>query len=192
MATYRPNANTLRNQALMFATIAHGSQVRAGNDHIPYIFHPVDVANEVIYYSGLPLPELEIASVIALLHDTVEDTAVTIENIREQFGQRIADGVAALTKNASIVEISNLTKIRQLEENLIRLKQAPAHVQAVKLADRVSNLKAFPAMWAREKIRNYLDEAALIARELGGASDGLHARLVSRIADTRVMLSLVS
>ena len=58
MALYRKNANLLRNHALQFATIAHGNQVRKGNEHIPYIFHPVDVANEGIYFSGLPVPEL--------------------------------------------------------------------------------------------------------------------------------------
>lgn len=191
MAQYRPQANTLRNQALLFATIAHGNQVRVGNEHIPYIFHPVDVANEVIHYSGLPIPALEIASVTALLHDTVEDTAVTTEQIREQFGDEIAAGVSALTKDPSIVEESSDSKIRSMTENVARIQKAPLYVWTVKLADRVSNLKGFPAMWSRQKIGNYLDESAFIARELGAASEGLHARLLSRIADTRIMLSLM-
>lgn len=189
MAVYRPNANMLRNQALQFATIAHGNQVRKGNEHIPYVFHPVDVANEVIYFSGLPVPELEVASVIALLHDTVEDTAVTLADIRNQFGDEVADGVAALTK-VEMPERVDHSKLAELEENLSRLTHASRGVQAVKLADRVSNLKSFPAMWGREKVSSYLDESALIARTLSGASEGLHARLLARIASTRAMLSL--
>ena len=192
MPAFKPMANALMNQALQFAIVAHGNQVRKGNEHIPYIFHCVDVANEVIYYSGLPVPLLEVAAVVAILHDTVEDTAVQIRDIRDHFGEQIAEGVAALSKDESIKESNAASKMQQLEENVARLKAAPQHVQVVKLADRSSNLKSFPAMWSREKVGNYLDESAYIARELGAASGGLHARLVSRVADARVMLSLIS
>jgi guanosine-3',5'-bis(diphosphate) 3'-pyrophosphohydrolase len=190
MTTFRPHTNALRNQALQFAVMAHGNQVRKGNEHIPYVFHCVDVANEVIYYSGLKVPELEIASVIAILHDTVEDTIVTFEDLVDQFGLKIAQGVLALSKDDSIVSVGD-SKLAQLEENLVRLKAAPRYVQAVKLADRVSNLKSFPAMWSREKISNYLEEAMLIARALGDASEGLDARLRARVAGSRVTLSIM-
>ena len=83
-----------------------------------------------------------------------------------------------------------ISKLEQLKENLARIKEAPRYVQCVKLADRCSNLKAFPAMWSREKIANYLDEAKLIADELGHASEGLHARLLHRIAEARMILSI--
>ena len=56
----------------MFAVVAHGNQVRKGNEHIPYVFHPIDVASEIIYYSGLPIVELEKSAV-------VEDVAVLID-----------------------------------------------------------------------------------------------------------------
>jgi len=190
MSAFVPGRNAVLNHALVFATMAHGNQIRKGNEHIPYIAHPVDVMNEVIYYSGLPVEELEIARIVALLHDTVEDTAVTIDDVREQFGEEVANGVAALTKDESIEEKDIRSKIEQLTENLVRLKAAPKLVQCIKLADRVSNLKQFPAMWSREKISNYLDEAKLIADELGEASEGLHARLLSRIADARMVLSI--
>tara|TARA_B100000745_G_C20129035_1_gene386837 strand:- start:482 stop:1060 length:579 start_codon:yes stop_codon:yes gene_type:complete len=190
MSTFRPTQNALQNQVLQFAIVAHANQVRKGNEHIPYVYHVIDVAEEVIYYSGLPIPELKIASIIALLHDTVEDTFVTIEDIRNQFGEEIAVGVAALSKDDSVVNSSELCKAAQLQESLDRLKKAPTYVQAVKLADRVSNLKNFPAMWSREKIEQYLNESMMIADQLGSASAGLHARLVSRIATARQMLSI--
>ncbi len=190
MTVFRPHTNALRNQALQFAVMAHGNQVRKGNEHIPYVFHCVDVANEVIYYSGLPIPELELASVIAILHDTIEDTIVTFDDVQQQFGLEIAQGVQALSKDDSI-ECLGESKRAQLEESLVRLKAAPLYVQAVKLADRVSNLKSFPAMWSREKVANYLEEAMLIARELGNASEGLDARLRARVAQSRVTLSIM-
>jgi (p)ppGpp synthase/HD superfamily hydrolase len=179
MAQFVPNSNALRNQALQFAVLAHGNQVRKGNEHIPYVFHCVDAANEVIYYSGLPIPELEKASILALLHDTVEDTFVTLEDIAQHFGDEIAVGVDALTKRDGMVE------------NIARLKKAERYVQVVKLADRSSNLKTFPAMWDRDKVSSYLDESLLIARELGEASEGLHARLLSRVSQAKVTLSIM-
>lgn len=75
------------NKAILFATEAHEHQVRKGNVHVPYVFHPIDVAHEVILYSRLPEGELELATVIALLHDTVEDTPVTLPDILEHFGR---------------------------------------------------------------------------------------------------------
>jgi len=184
MAQYIPTRNSRINHAIQFATTAHGNQVRKGNDHIPYIFHPIDVANEVIYYSGLGSESIEIASIVAILHDTVEDTAVTVGDVRNQFGEDVARFVAFLTKDER-VEQSN-----QLNENLIRLDSAPRLVQAVKLADRISNLKAFPAMWDRARIGKYLDDSRLISERLGRASENLNARLLSRIAENRVRLSL--
>ncbi len=190
MAVYRPNQNARHNQALQFAIIAHANQVRKGNEHIPYVYHVIDVAEEVIYYSGLPIHELELAAVIAILHDTVEDTIVTVDDIRDNFGDEVAVGVAALSKNAAVEEASAVSKLEQLRESVMRVKASPRYVWVVKLADRVSNLKNFPAMWSREKIAHYLDEAAYIAAELGAASEGLHARLVHRIAEARRMLSI--
>jgi len=191
LATFKPGANAKRNQALQLAVIAHGNQVRKGNEHIPYVFHCVDVANEVIYYSGLPVKELLVASIIAILHDTEEDTIVTIDDVRNQFGDEVADGVSALSKKSKVKEKNEHSKIASLKENLKRLKKAPRYVQAVKLGDRISNLKNFPAMWSRKKIEQYLIESELIARELGSASVNLEARLLSRVAEARVMLSLM-
>ncbi len=190
MATYRPNQNARHNQALQFAIVAHANQVRKGNEHIPYVYHVIDVAEEVIYYSGLPLQELELASVIALLHDTVEDTIVTVDDIRHNFGEEVAAAVDGLSKDSTIKEMVEHSKLEQLRESIARIKALPRYVWVVKLADRVSNLKNFPAMWSREKIANYLDEAAYIAAELGVASEGLHARLLHRIAEARRMLSI--
>jgi (p)ppGpp synthase/HD superfamily hydrolase len=151
MPAFVTGRNTLINRAIVFATEAHGDQVRKGNGHIPYIFHPIDVANEVIYYSGLPAEELEMAATLDLVPQP-----------------------------------------EQLRENLGRLRRAPRYVKVVKIADRVSNLKAFPAMWDRDRIGRYLDDAILIAEQLGHASETLHARLLMRIVDARHKLSLFS
>lgn len=184
MAKYVPGRNSLINHAIQFATTAHGSQVRKGNEHIPYIFHPIDVANEVIYHSDLPRELIEVASVVAILHDTIEDTQVSDQDVRDQFGDRIADGVGFVTKDESVPQPE------QLRENLVRLEVAPLEIKVVKMADRVSNLKAFPAMWDRDRIGRYLDDSVLISKSLGHSSEMLNARLLSRVSEMRNILSL--
>lgn len=184
MALYKPGQNATINHAIQFATTAHGNQVRKGNEHIPYIFHPIDVANEVILYSGLPKEELLQASLDAILHDTIEDTAVTKENVSDQFGEVTASDVLLLTEDKT------LPKVERLQDTLRRLSAGPARTKCVKLGDRTSNLKTFPAMWSREKIKQYLDESVLIAEQLGDASETLKARLLMQIAENRIRLSL--
>lgn len=177
--------NTLRiNHAIQFATTAHGMQVRKGNTSVPYIFHPLDVANEVLFYSGLPEDELELATIIAILHDTVEDTVATAEDVEAQFGIEVRDGVLALSKNETI------PKKERFAENLERLAQQPRYVQVVKVGDRTSNLKNFPSFWDRNKISAYLNEGVTIARTLGASSETMAARLLMRVADSRNQLSL--
>ncbi|MCA9354881.1 MAG: bifunctional (p)ppGpp synthetase/guanosine-3',5'-bis(diphosphate) 3'-pyrophosphohydrolase [Candidatus Kaiserbacteria bacterium] len=186
MALYIPNQNNRINHAIQFATIAHGNQVRKGNEFVPYIFHPIDVANEIAFHSGLTGSEMDQALVDAILHDVIEDTAVTYENVRDQFGQITADDVQVTSKN------SRLQKGEQFVDMLQRAKAAPARVQCVKLADRLSNLKTFPSFWDRDKIAQYLDEAVVIAETLGGASVELKAKLLTQVADMRKVLSLRS
>lgn len=177
--------NNLRiNHAIQFATAAHGMQVRKGNTSVPYIFHPLDVANEVLFYSGLPENELELAVIIAILHDTVEDTIATKEDVEAQFGSEVCEGVLALSKNEAIA------KAERFSENLKRLSKQPGYVQVVKVGDRTSNLKNFPSFWDRVKISSYLDEGVTIARTLGAASETMSARLLMRVADRRNQLSL--
>lgn len=191
MSKFVPQKNTRINHALMFAVVSHGNQVRKGNMNIPYVFHPIDVANEIIYYSGLPVEDLEKSVLVGVLHDTVEDTAVTIENIIDQFGDEIGCGIQAMSKDETLGDKESVSKETALRENIKRLKQEAIWVQAVKLADRISNLKNFPAFWSREKIEAYLNESTIISDELGHASKGLQARLLTRIADARMMLSIM-
>src|SRR5688572_9998617 len=92
---YDPGADeSILNKAYVFAMRAHGAQKRASGD--PYFSHPLEVAGILTDY------KLDSASIItALLHDTVEDTAATSEDIHKQFGEevtRLVDGVTKLAK----------------------------------------------------------------------------------------------
>lgn len=87
--------------ALRFAEFMHKGQVdKAG---VPYIEHPKTVASMV---------DGEDAKVVALLHDTVEDTGATVDEIRSMFGDRVADAVACLTYDKSVPYLEYVANIK--------------------------------------------------------------------------------
>lgn len=180
----------MHEKALLFAIEAHTGQGRMDSPFIPYVYHPIDVAKEVVYYSGLPEEVMVYSIQIALLHDVVEDTPVRIEEVAEHFGEAVAVGVAALTKDDGVVNESAISRAAQLSESLVRLKTAPQYAQVVKLADRICNLETFPPKWSREKCAQYLREAELIVEAVGDSSVVLNARLLERIASRRRLLGL--
>ena len=159
--------------AMRFAAAAHKAQTEQGSD-LPYLVHVVSVAAEVI--AALPVHkdlDADLAVTCALLHDTVEDTAVTLDEIRARFGGTVADGVDALTKR----KIDDA-----MGDSLRRIKQQPREIAIVKLCDRITNMAEPPKRWSMEKRASYRAEASRIADELGYASSALEARLRSRIA----------
>ena len=122
-----------------------------------------------------PLLDGNLAVQCALLHDTIEDTTVSKEQLAAHFSQRMAEGVEALTKNA------NLPKDKQMKDSLERIKQQPDEVWLVKLADRIVNLAPPPSHWDEAKITAYQLEAKVIHAELHKASNYLGNRLLTRI-----------
>ena len=160
---------------MRFAAAAHNAQKEPGHD-LPYLVHVVSVAAEVI--AALPTTKLDnpdLAVTCALLHDTVEDTQITLDEIAAHFGNDVAAGVSALTKNVT------LYKPQQMPDSLRRIKQQPPEIAVVKLADRITNLSAPPHYWSKEKCAKYREEAITIADELGYASKALDARIRERI-----------
>jgi (p)ppGpp synthase/HD superfamily hydrolase len=161
--------------ALRFAAAAHNTQKEQGHD-LPYLVHVVSVVAEVI--AALPTMhgiDPDLAVTCALLHDTVEDTKITLDDIRAQFGEAVAAGVAALTKD------SQLPKHEQMPDSLRRILEQPREVAMVKLADRITNLSAPPHYWTKDKCTSYRAEAGVIADTLGAACPALEARLRTRI-----------
>src|SRR3954451_7715140 len=104
-------------EIMRFAATAHNAQKEPGHD-LPYLVHVVSVASEVI--AALPTTKLahpDLAVTCALLHDTVEDTPTTLDEIREMWGADVAAGVAALTKNEKLA-----TKQEQTADSLRRIR----------------------------------------------------------------------
>lgn len=163
--------------ALRFAAAAHADQ-RVPGTQLPYLVHLCSVAGEVI--AALPVERPDLAVRCALLHDTVEDTLVTLEAVRAAFGSEVAEGVDALTKRAS------LPKEAQMDDSLERIRACPREIWMVKLADRITNLAPPPGHWTPARCRSYRIEAERILARLGEAHPGLAGRLAQRIAAYRV------
>lgn len=158
--------------ALAFAAEAHKEQRVPGNGY-PYVVHLCQVAMEI-----MALPEAgDLALSCALLHDTIEDTAVTFDDLSDRFGLPIAEGVLALTKN------SELPKEQRMADSLQRIRRQPKDVWLVKIADRITNLQKPPESWSQAKRLAYLDEARTILEALGEAHAGLRARFSDKIAN---------
>ncbi|TXM69638.1 HD domain-containing protein [Methylobacterium sp. WL120] len=124
---------TIIEKALVFATEAHKGQMRKYTAD-EYIIHPIAVSER--------LRDLGFADEIlaaALLHDTVEDTSVTSDDIRREFGDRVADLVAQVT-DVSIGQIGNRAHRKALDRDHLAL--ADADGQSIKMADLIDNAES--------------------------------------------------
>ena len=137
---YNPDADEdLLNRAYVFAMKAHGKQKRASGD--PFFSHPLEVA---AILTDLKLDDATI--VAAMLHDTIEDTAVTREEIDKLFGPEIGGLVDGLTK---LNKLDFASKHAQQAENFRKLLLAiadDARVLLIKLADRLHNMRTLNFM----------------------------------------------
>jgi GTP diphosphokinase / guanosine-3',5'-bis(diphosphate) 3'-diphosphatase len=144
---YDPDANEdLLNRAYVYAMKAHGNQTRASGE--AYFNHPLEVA---AILTEMKLDDATIAA--ALLHDTVEDTEATHQEIEEKFGKEIAALVDGLTK---IKKIDLVTKEATQAENLRKLLVAMSkdvRVLMVKLADRLHNMRTIEAVSPEKRAR---------------------------------------
>jgi (p)ppGpp synthase/HD superfamily hydrolase len=163
-------------EALRFAAERHHGQVFPDTE-LPYLLHVVEVTAEVIAaLPGTPGIDADLAVQCALLHDAIEDTSATYDDVKGRFGVAVADGVLALSKD------DQLPKQQQMPDSLHRIQAQPPSVWIVKLADRTANLRGPRPSWSAEKRRAYRDEGIVIADALGAASAVLEARLRARIA----------
>jgi len=146
---YRDNADfELISQAMYFAASSHEGQYRASGE--PYIIHPCEVA--LILAKDLKLDEKSI--VASLLHDVLEDTSVTYDELRENFGDEVVslvDGVTKLTKisDSTSSHIKALSKEERQAENLRKIFLAMAkdlRVIFIKLADRLHNMRTLSSL----------------------------------------------
>jgi (p)ppGpp synthase/HD superfamily hydrolase len=169
-------------------TILHSGQTYGGqhpNEKIEYINHigsvVFEIFNAINHTSDF---NADLAIKCAMLHDTLEDTALTAEELKKEFGDQVAAGVQALTKNI------NLDKELQMMDSLQRIKLQPKEIWAVKMADRICNLYAAPYYWNNQKKINYLEEATIIHSHLKNGNEYLANRLQEKIENYKRYISI--
>jgi GTP diphosphokinase / guanosine-3',5'-bis(diphosphate) 3'-diphosphatase len=164
-------------KAWNYASSVHNGQLIPGKD-IPYIHHIGLVAMEamaaIAHNKNIDSPDLLV--LCAILHDTIEDTNSTYNDIQREFGMEVANGVMALSKNTELP-----AKDEQMRDSLQRIKKEPVEIWMVKLSDRITNLQPPPSHWNKEKIIRYKNEALMILSELGEANKYLAERLKMKI-----------
>src|SRR5918993_1690173 len=161
---YNPSANeALLNRAYVYAMKAHGSQKRASGDL--FFGHPLEVA---AILTDLKLDDATIAA--AVLHDTIEDTEATLEEIEKSFGPQIGALVDGLTKIARLDLVSKHAAQGENFRKLLLAIAADVRVLLVKLADRLHNMRTLDFMPADKRKRiaeETLDIYAPLAGRMG-------------------------
>ena len=139
----KPGDRDLIRIAFEMAAEAHKTMRRKSGE--PYILHPLAVAKICVEESGLGVR----STICSLLHDTVEDTDVTMEDVQREFGSEIAKIVDGLTKIANIVDVNASQQAENFKKILLTLTDDP-RVILIKLSDRLHNMRTLDSM-KREK-----------------------------------------
>lgn len=152
-------------RALDFAARKHTHQRRKGKAAEPYVNHLTEVAYMLAKATQGSDPELVMCG---LLHDTVEDTETTVEEIEREFGPEVASVVSEVTDDKTL---------SKAERKRLQVETAPKksrRAKMVKLADKTSNLRAIvrtpPADWTLERKRQYLEWAYAVAAGCRGVN----------------------
>jgi GTP pyrophosphokinase len=132
--------------AFEMATNAHKTMRRKTGE--PYIFHPISVAMICVDEIGLGVR----STICALLHDTVEDTDITLEDIKDEFGNEIAKIVDGLTKISSVMDTNSSQQAENFKKILLTLTDDP-RVILIKLADRLHNMRTLDAMKQEKQLK---------------------------------------
>src|SRR5881398_1389997 len=163
--SYDPKADEAAlNRAYVFSIKAHGAQLRASGD--PYFSHPIQVAGL------LAQMKLDSASIVTgLLHDTIEDTVATLEDIERQFGPEVGRLVDGVTKLSRIELQSDQTKQAENFRKLVLAMSEDIRVLLVKLADRLHNMQTLRFIKSEDKrrriARETMDIYAPLAERIG-------------------------
>ncbi|MEO8082003.1 MAG: HD domain-containing protein [Caldimonas sp.] len=166
----KPNPTAQLLEALAFAAHAHRAQRRKDVEKNPYINHPIALARTLAVEGGITDTRTLLA---AILHDTVEDTDTTFEEIAAMFGHKVADVVR---------EVSDDTTLARSDRKRLQIEHAP-HISKraalVKLADKTSNLRDVaaspPPGWPLARRREYFDWAKAVVDRLPPVSKRLRA-----------------
>jgi len=152
-------------KAAAFAAHKHRDQRRKDPEKTPYINHPIALAQVLREEGGVRDPMVIAA---ALLHDTIEDTETSYEELRGQFGAIVADCVVEVT------DVKFLGKAARKRLQVAKAARASKAAKQVKIADKICNLRdilaSAPAGWSLARRQEYFDWAKEVVDEVRGVN----------------------
>lgn len=183
----RKKVSTLNSLALLkaihFAADKHRSQKRKGEEGTPYINHPIEVATLIGEVAGVTDTDVLIA---AVLHDTIEDTDTTEEEVKALFGKRILD---------IVLEVTDDKTLPKLTRKELQIKHAPhlsPEATLIKVADKISNINGIiyspPAKWTWERKKEYLEWAEKVIKNCKNINSALEAHFYATLQEGREVL----
>src|SRR5882762_5858798 len=150
----KPGDKELVRTAFEMAADAHKTMRRKSGE--PYILHPLAVAQICIDEIGLGVR----STICALMHDTVEDTDITLDDVQREFGMEIARIVDGLTKISNVIDVNASQQAENFKKILLTLTDDP-RVILIKLSDRLHNMRTLESM-KREKQLKIASETVYI------------------------------
>lgn len=169
--------------AASFSAQKHVHQKRKGERGEPYINHPLEVANLLANVGGIEDIEILIAG---LLHDTIEDTETTKEELTDLFGERVC---------GLVLEVTDDKSLPKAERKRLQVEHAPKlspDAKLIKLADKISNIFDItnypPADWPLERRSEYIKWGVSVAEGLRGVNPQLERKFDEIVAEARAAL----
>ena len=172
-------------QATRFAAEKHRFQRRKGADASPYINHPIEVADLLANIGGVT----DLSTLVAaVLHDTVEDTETTPEEVEALFGAEV---------RALVAEVTDDKSLPKAERKRLQIEHAPSlspHAKEIKIADKISNVLDIthnpPAGWSPKRKREYLEWADKVVAGCRGVNQGLDRWFDEVLRDARLSIGM--
>ena len=168
-------------KALAFSAKKHSNQKRKDIEESPYINHPIALAN--ILAQRWVIDENVLCA--AILHDTLEDTETTLDELRENFGEKITSIVLEVSDDKSLDK--KVRKQLQIDHAASLSREA----KLVKLADKIANITDIintpPVDWSKARKQEYFARAKAVVDNLRGVHQGLEGEFDDLIADPRLI-----
>jgi (p)ppGpp synthase/HD superfamily hydrolase len=170
--------------ALHFAADKHRDQRRKSRDACPYINHPIEVAEILSRVGGITdLATLQ----AAILHDTIEDTQTTSEELESRFGAEV---------RRLVEEVTDDQRLPKAERKRLQIEHAPhlsKKAKLIKIADKISNVRDVthspPTHWPHRRRCEYLDWAEKVIAGLRGSNPAIEAFFDQTVREGRAALS---
>lgn len=169
--------------AAEFAARVHQNQRRKGRSKRPYIGHCIEVASTLVSVGKVDDVNVIVA---ALLHDVVEDTDTTNDEIRDRYGAVVADLVAEVTDDKNL---------KKKERKELQVEHAPTispSAKLIKIADKISNVREIandpPKKWGANRQRKYFDWAERVVNAMGSVDPEMRLVFEKTLADARATL----